>query len=180
MKKSYASDVVFLSTPEQISQLLHLDETKPEPWQEDDLPAMIQHQMSAPLEFDLGSAKLSGSELKTASESFASATHSNIRTFGELLKNPRPPLDLLRLSQKFFRQKVKEHPKGSSEQKLSYLFYLLSIVVARIRHGANISRLTDDEQLQAIKSMIKKTWVEEKILELLSEGRKRIGAGSDR
>ena len=57
-----------------------------------------------------------------------------------------------------------------------YLFYLLSIVVARVRYGANISKLTNLQQLQTINSIVKQPWVENQIRELLAEGRRRISS----
>jgi len=175
MKKSYASEVVFLSTPEQISQLLHLDEKKPEPWREEELRDMVRHQMSASLEFDLSSVHVNEPESKIISKSFIFAAQSEMRTFDDLFRNPNPPVELLRLSQRFFKQKVKESPKDSAEHKCSYLFYLLSIVVARIRCNINICRLTDEEQLHAINSMMKRFWVvDDRIRELLGDCQKRI------
>ena len=44
---------VFKSRAEQLSKIMSLDETTPDAWTEEDLPAMLRHQMSAPLEFDL-------------------------------------------------------------------------------------------------------------------------------
>jgi len=168
--------MVSRSTPEQLSVLLKLDPKTSESWGTQDLRALISHQMAAPLDFDLGSVKLSQAQQQTATESLTEANKSNIRTFGELFHAPHPPLELLRLSQKFFKQNFTNSPKDSPEQKVAYLFYLLSIVAARIRTGVNISKLPDEQQLKVIESLMKRSWVEERIRKLLVEGRKRISS----
>jgi hypothetical protein len=178
MAETYSSKVVFASTAEQISRLLQLDQGTAESWEPDDLRSMARHQMAAPLDFDLGSSKLNEPRQKSPGVALTNAARSEINTFEDLFTHSHPPLELLKLSQKFFKQNVAMHPKGSVEQKVAYLFYLLSIVVARVRAGVKISKLTDDEQRQAIKSMMGQPWVDDEIKELLAEGRKRLASAA--
>ena len=174
MKKLYATEVVISSTPEQVSKLLQLDPATPEQWQQVDLHAMVRHQMSAQLAFDLGSIKLSQPEHKTATDSLTEAARSDVTTFADLFGSNRPPLELLKLSHKFFRQNVTSSPKGSPEQKVAYLFYLLSIVTARVRLDVKITKLSDQDLLQGIRSTINRDWVDDRMRTLLEEGRRRI------
>src|SRR6266571_3662048 len=161
MAESYSSKVVFKSTPEQVSKLLRMDETSVEPWQPEDLRAMVRHQLSAPVEFDVRSVKLSQLEQDTLNRSLRDPPRSGIWTFADLFYSLHPPVELLRFSHKFFKQNVSNSPKGSPNQKLAYLFYLLSIVVARIRAGVRISKLPDDELLRSIQSVINRHWLDE-------------------
>jgi hypothetical protein len=180
MKKLYASELVTSSTPEQISKLLQLDQATPEQWRPEDLRAMVRHQMSAPLEFDLGTVKLSQLDQKTGAESLTDAARSDIKSFGDLLQSDRPPLELLKLSQKFFKQNVAASSKGSMEQKIAYLFYLLSIVAARTRLEVKTSKLSDKELLNGIQSMVNGTWIDDQVRELLEDGRRRITSETSR
>jgi hypothetical protein len=180
MKKLYATDIVSSSTPEQVAKLLQLDQTTPEPWSPEDLPAMVRHQMSAPLEFDLGSVKLSQLEQKTITELLTGAAGSGVKTFGDLLRSDKPPLELLKLSQKFFKQNVTSTSKGSPEQKVAYLFYLLSIVAARIRLGVKTSKLSDKELLKGIQSIVSRSWINDQVRELLEDGQRWIAPESSR
>jgi hypothetical protein len=180
MKKLYASDMLTSSTPEQVSKLFQLDQATPEQWRPEDLRAMVRHQMSAPLEFDLGTVKLSQLEQKTAAESLTDAARSDIKSFGDLLSTDRPPLELLRLSQKFFKQNVASSSKGSPEQRIAYLFYLLSIVAARTRLKVKTSKLSDMELLNGIQSMVNRTWIDDRVRALLEDGRRRIATESSR
>ena len=180
MKESYSSRVVFKSTPEQFSRLMRLDETAPEAWERGDLAAMVRHQLSATLEFDLNTLKLDARERTELAHSGGAAARSSFRTFGDLFQASHPRVDLLQFSQRFFKQKVTERAKGSPEQKVVYLFYLLSIVVARIRAGARISKLSDAALLAGIQSIMNRPWVDQQIRELLVEGHKRITRESSR
>src|SRR3989442_3934787 len=92
MKKSYAEQMVSTSTPAKLSVLLKLDPKTSESWGTEDLRALIRHQMAAPLEFALGSVKLSQAQQQTATESLTQASRSNIATFGDLFQIPKPPL----------------------------------------------------------------------------------------
>ena len=177
MKKLYATDLLFTSTPEQVSRLLKLDQTNSESWHAEDLRSMVRHQMAAPLSFDLGSIPLSPAEQKTAAETLAQATRSDIPTFGDLFQTEHPPIELLKLCQKFFKQNAMSHPKGSPEQQVGYLFYLLSIVTARVRTGINPSKLSDADQLHGIQSILDRAWIDEPIRQLLVQGQRRIAAG---
>ena len=98
------------------------------------------------------------------------------RVLGDLFTNRNPPLDLLKLSQKFFKHRLALEPHDSIHQKVSYLFYLMSIVAARVRCGVNISKLTNQQQLQTINSIVKQPWVQDQIRELLAEGRRQISS----
>jgi hypothetical protein len=180
MAESYSSKVVHKSTPEQVSKLMRLDETTPEAWQREDLTAMVRHQLSATLEFDLSTLNLDANQQEIVTQSGRGPARSGLRTFGELFQASRPQVDLLRLSQKFFKQRVAQNVKGSPEQKVAYLFYLLSILVARIRAGVRISKLPDPELVCGIRSVLNRPWVAQPLKELLLDRQKRIAQESSR
>jgi hypothetical protein len=180
MKKSYAAVVVSTSTPGQLSKLLRLSPKTSESWQPEDLRAMVLHQMSALLAFDLGSLKLSPPGQTTASESLEAAARSDIKTFADLFQSPHPPIELLRLSHKFFKEQVTGHRQDSPEHKIACLFYILSIFVARLRLEVKISRLTDEELLRSVNSMIDRPWVDERVRGLLGDGRRRMSSEKSR
>src|SRR5215471_10011388 len=138
MEESYSTRLVFKSTAEQVSKLMRLDETRSEVWQTDDLAAMVRHQLAAPLELDLD-GRHDTEKRRDAGNSDGDLAQPELRTFGDLFGATRPPLDLLQRSQKFFKQQLAERAKNSPDRKVSYLFYLVSIVVARMRAGARIS-----------------------------------------
>jgi len=163
MKESYSTRIMFLSTDEQVSKLMELGREEADP------AALVKHQLDAPLDFDLSSVRLTKTQQKRAGDSITQATRSSINTFRDLFTNPEAPLELLKLSQKFFKQRVASELNASPRQRVFYLFYLLSIAVARIRWGVNISRLTEGEQLHAINSMMKRSWIDGEVRELFAD-----------
>src|SRR5439155_26617391 len=148
MNETYSTRIMFLSTDEQVSKLMDLGRETQDP------TALQQHQMDSPLNFDLGTVTVSELQRKRTTESFADATRSGIETFRDLFANRNPPLELLKLSQKFFKYRLALEQGQSINQKVFYLFYLLSIVVARVRYGTNISTLTNLQELQPIISTV--------------------------
>ncbi len=170
MNESYSTRIMFLSTDAQVSKLMELRRKTQDP------AALLQHQMESPLNFDLGTVMVSELQRKKTTESFAEATRSSIETFRDLFTNRNPPLELLKLSQKFFKHRLALEQGESINQKVFYLFYLLSIVTARVRCRVNISKLTNEQQLRTIKSIVKQTWVGDQIRELLAEGQRRISS----
>ena len=180
MADSYSSKVLSNSTPEQMSKLMRLDESTPEKWQRDDLVSMARHQLLAPLEFDLLSLGLNAAEQKSVTHSGNRGAHSHLKTFRDLFQSSDPPCALLKLSHRFFKQRVTNHHKDSSEHKIAYLFYLLSIVAARVRTGERISKLTDKQLLDSIQLEASLPWVDPQIKELLVEGRNKIALRSKR
>ena len=167
MNKSY--DVVFSSTPEQMGRILKLEEQSSEAWSADDLRAMVQHQLSTPLEFDLGGVRLSPQQRQAAIQALTAATRAGIKTFGDLFQNRQPPISVLKLSHKFFKPDISSSANLPQESKVAYLFYLTSIVVARIRCRERIAKLTEEQLLQGIKSMLALPWIDEGLRSLLSE-----------
>jgi hypothetical protein len=168
MTPSYSTKVIFLSSNEQITKLIRLGQETADP------TALVQHQLDAPLDFDLSTVKLDETRQKKASDSLIQANDSRIKTFRDLFTNPELPpqlLGLMKLSKNYFKQRIASEPEGSPAREVFYLFYLLSIAVARIRWDINISKLTDQQQLQAIRSIMGQPWIDGQIRELLAEAR---------
>jgi hypothetical protein len=165
--QAYSTRVMFLSTEEQISKLIKLGTDREDP------RILVEHQLDSPLDFALVTIRLSDSNQKKTNDSLAEATRAGINTFRDLFTSPSPPLELLKLAQKYFKQKLGQR-QVSVEQQAFYLFYLLSILVARIRCRANISRLSEIEQLRAAEALERRPWVDQDLKRLLAEARKSI------
>jgi hypothetical protein len=173
MEESYSTRLVFKSTPGQVSKLMRLDETRSEAWHSDDVAAMVRHQLAAPLELDLDVSR-DTEQKRDAGSSDGGPAQPELRTFGDLFRAACPPLDLLQRSQRFFKQQLAERAKNSPDRKVSYLFYLLSIVVARMRAGARISTLSNAELIHSLQSLAQKNWVDPQIRNLLLEALNHI------
>src|SRR2546422_2391040 len=128
MAQSYSSKIVFGSTDAQLSKLLELGQTASQPWSDDELSAMVRHQMSTPLQSDLERLRLAPAEQEPLADALEAAARGGIRTFGDLFQQPDPPLKLLEFSKTFFKQRIAKAPKESPQYHLYYLFYILTIM----------------------------------------------------
>jgi hypothetical protein len=171
MAKTPLTAAVHESDAEQLLQLIGVNEKTATRWAEADAAAMFRHQMTAALDFDLSAAALAGTTTAAALSDLPQAAAAGIATFGELFLHPAPPLGLLHLSKDFFKRTAGAEPKDSAEHQVAYLGYLLSVAVARLRHGKRITNLRDSEFLQGLDWAQKQKWVEKPILKLLVDTR---------
>jgi hypothetical protein len=154
-----SSEAVFRSDARQLSKIMNLDDL-PNAWIEQDLPAMLRHQLSTPLDFDLSSVEVKGAEAKAREKTLTGAAKERIKSFVDLLFHPEPPLELLKLSKEFFKKRTQDCKKESPEWKVAYLFYLISILAAGI-HAPKISALTQDDLIKGVKWALDQKWMNE-------------------
>lgn len=174
MENFDSSRAAFDSSAKQLSKLMSLDEAAPEAWGEKDLPALLRHQMSAPLKFDLSSVSQSESEEETRDQTLSDAAASQIRTFRELYEHPRPPLALLNWAKDFFKQQAGPSTKRRPEQEVAYLLYLLSILIPRVRLGTSITTLTDADLVKGLTWAASRKWLDAKTKELCVLAKKSL------
>jgi len=167
------SKAVRSSKAAQLSKMMDLDPAVPDPWTTRDLPGMLRHQFAALLEFDLASMKLPGRAAGNRKDALEGAAAAGVKSFEDLLFHQEPPLELLKLSKEFFKWRTQVCAKSTPEWKISYLFYLLSILAA----GEGMQLLSTLSSTDLIKSTgwaLKQGWVDEKTKELILSARKRL------
>jgi hypothetical protein len=160
MPDANLSSAVFKTSAERLSKIMGLQETTPETWSDKDLPALLRHQMSAPLEFDLRSLALGKSESDAREKTVSAAAASRIKTFRDLFEHPQPPLALLKWGKDFFKQQAGPSARRRPDQEVAYLVYLLCIVTARVRLGTRITELTDAELLKGLTWALRRNWLD--------------------
>ena len=145
--------------------------TKTEPaWSPDDLAGMLQHQLDAPLEFDLSTTndKTAG-KLQTV---YATQTNAP-RTFRELFSHPKPPVALLK-SVKDFAKKHRNDPDSPIPKEIATILYFASVAIASTRCRQRITTLTGDQLRDGVKWAIAQPWVNEATRSLFQESLRRI------
>jgi hypothetical protein len=158
MKEFDAKAGVRKGTAAQLSQILDLGGRADE-WKEKDLPAMLQHQFSAPLDFDLRSQELAGNEAQSREKTLTGAASIRIGTFKDLLTHPAPPLELLKLAKEFFKWRTQVCRKDSPEWRIAYLFYLLTLLAAGM-HASRLSSLSPKALLKGAKWALEQAWID--------------------
>jgi len=173
------STAVFRSDADRLLRLINLDETTPEQWQPEDIAMMVRHQLQAPLEFDLLAVELGRVEAKTRHQALTKASAGRIRSFADLIFHKEPPLELLRLAKEFFKRRTQDQKKDSPEWQVAYLFYLLSILIARNR-DPKISVLTAAELRRGAEWALSRVWLDDKTREVLAKAQQGLQARSQR
>jgi hypothetical protein len=152
------------SAAPQLAKILGSTGLDGECWLPADLPGLLRCQWDAAIDFDLADESSDN-----CGKTLSSAAQSRIRTFGDLLLHPAPPLPLLKLAKGFFKSKSRgsrdQHPKCD----VAYLFYLLVILAARCRLRETISRLTDKNLERGIEWSLRQAWLQGEARQLMVE-----------
>jgi hypothetical protein len=159
---------IFRAAPRRLARLLGLGDTGAAEWRPEELRAILEHQLSAPLSLDLPS---SGGASREGPEPAATAGTSGkrIETFDDLFHHPAPPVALLRMVKDFAKANC-NHPESVLPNEIATLLYYESIVAARTHAGEQISHLTDDELKAGIGWVLVQPWVDAKTRGLFEEG----------
>ena len=134
-------------------------------WRPDELGAILRHQLSAPIRFDMRALGGVGRQI----ESLAEARGLVLKSFADLLNHPNPPLELLDMTRQFARR----HLGGAESiipREVAIVLYYASIVAARLRCGAHISKLEDGELLRGVTATLAHPWLDERTRTLLEQG----------
>jgi hypothetical protein len=128
-------------------------------WSNDELAAVLQHQLAAPVSVDLGTLRGMPPDRVLR---LADGAVPPIRTFSDLLRHPAPPLDLLE-STKRFAKLARDSPQSALPMEVAAVLYFGSIAAARNRCGKNISNLPDPQLRQGVQWVMAQPWLDHEI-----------------
>ena len=135
-------------------------------WRPDELGAILRHQLSSVIQFDLGALDPGcAARLRAMSDTEGLL----VRSFLTLFQHPCPPVDLLELTKKFAKA-CKNHPDSPLPAEVAEILYLSSIVVAMTRCGRRITGLDDQSLRQSLAWALQRTWIDADTRSILQEG----------
>ena len=140
-----------------LARVFALDTASPG-WGAGELAAILRHQLTADVRFDLPGAEFG--------------------SFGELLQAADPPLKLLELTKQFAKAH-RAHPDSPLPDGVASVLYFGSILVARMRLGRQISDLTDPELRRGVRWVARQPWVDEQTRNLFEEGLRFLDAARE-
>jgi hypothetical protein len=144
------------------------------PWQPQELAAVLRHQLTAPIQFDLGQFDPAASaRLRLLSESQGLL----LQSFAELFRHPNPPIELLEMT-KDFAKANRQAPAGVLPGEISAAIYYLSIAAAWVRRGVRISKLGDAELRAGFGWLRSQNWVDAEMRTLLGLACERLPAAT--
>ena len=140
-------------------------------WSKDDLKAIFGHQWSTPLAVDLGGLD---EALAGQVSMLASSQGLVLRSFGDLLAHPNPPLPLLELSKEFAKRSLYS-PSPSIPHDVARVLYFASIAAALAHCRKRITTLEDEEVITGIKWSLSCEWVTHSARTVLEAGLQALG-----
>jgi hypothetical protein len=148
-----------------LAELLRVDDAGPL-WGPDELAAIFEHQLSAPVDFDLS---VMGGEPPTDLAAQLARQDPPIASFRDLFGHPHPPVDVLERTKQFAKQ-CRRRPAGPLPAEIATVLYLLSIVVAMTRGERRISKLDDEALRASLDWALEQPWLDAATRDLLLEG----------
>lgn len=135
------------SEPRRLAELIDLDETATGRWRPDELAQVLQHQLNAPLLYH-----------EESIAPFPRKGDKAMRSFGQLLTDPAPPLDLLRLI-KDFAKASDARTGGPLPSEVAMTLYYAAILAALTRRGDRISELSDPALRTGTEWVLRQPWL---------------------
>jgi hypothetical protein len=166
MDESDSSNTIFMSGPAGLARILDQNQQEAPLWEPAEMRAMWQHQLSVPLDVDLGtvqSANLSALR-KGAEASFLE------KGFQDLLHNPKPPLQLLKLTKNFAKQTLKEAEDPQFREIAAALYYA-SYAAAMLHHSQRLGAMNRHELAGGFEWALARVWLDEPTKKLISDAR---------
>ena len=161
---------VFKSRPKALAALLAEREEGGRLWRPDELAAVFRHQMSAPVMVDLGGFDpATAVRLKTLSE----AQGLLLKSFGELLHHPAPPVELLVLTKDFAKLNL-DHSDSTLPSEIAGVLYYASIAAALVRLDTRITQLKDADLRRGLGWTREQPWIDEQTQELVAKAIEKL------
>ena len=141
-----------------------------EPLRPAELRALWRHQLGSPLQFDLSNLERdAGARLRELS----AAEGLLLRSLGDLLQHPHPPLELLRFA-KDFAKAHEQSPDDLLPPEMARMLYYAAIAAALARCERRITTLDDVQLRRAFDWALAQPWVDESTKELFVTGRRLL------
>jgi hypothetical protein len=138
-----------------LAQLFEICTTKKVGWSDEDYGDIFRHLLDAPI---LRELELGGGVLQSLDLGNVAPEGRPIQTFDELLRNPYPPLELLRCV-KDFAKGAQHRTTGALPAPIAEALYVLTVAVALTRRGIKISALNDSDLRQGFEWASQQSWI---------------------
>jgi hypothetical protein len=157
------------SDPSLLSDLLQFEKME-RPWQPAELAAVLRHQLAAPVEFDLAGM---GGAVAGRLRTLAASQGLLLKSVGDLLRHPQPPIELLEMLKDFAKAHVL-HPHSPLPREIATVLYYASILVAMSRCDRQITKLDSDPLSEGVADLLRQEWLDDSMRALFTDGLGRL------
>ncbi len=154
-----------------LAQMMGLDSSGQRLWSQEELGAVLRHQMLTPLDVDLGRL-----DADAAAQMRTLTRPDDPRTprFADLLFHDRPPLGLLQRTKEFAKSS-RSHPDSPLPVEVATVLYFAAIAAAMVRWGRRITRQGDAALRGGFEWGAALSWIDDPLRALFQEGLKALG-----
>ena len=139
-------------------------------WSADEVAAIYRHELTAPLHVELGALDaVTARRLKLVSASNGLL----LRSMGELLHHPNPPVELLAMVKDFGKASL-DHPDSPLPREVAGVLYWSAIAAALVRAGQRITSLPDAKLRDGFNWTAQFAWLDEAGRALLRHAAERL------
>ena len=149
-------NAVFDTDRQQLATLLDLSPDAEHIWQDEELGAVLRHQLSAPLQVDLINLER-GLALKV--RTLAEAQGLVLKSFGDLLAHPHPPVELLKIT-KDFAKACRLSPHSPLPREVASVLYFACIAAAIVRCHCRITGLNYAAIREGLQWVLARHWLD--------------------
>jgi hypothetical protein len=140
-------------------------------WNDAELAAILRHQLSAPIQVDLGRFERGAAlKVRTLSESLG----LTLKSFGDLLTHPNPPLELLTVT-KDFAKACRLSPRSPVPSEVASVLYFACIAAGLVRCRSRMTRLSDVTLSEGFRWVLARRWLDVPTRDLTAEALKMLG-----
>ncbi|MFH0982416.1 MAG: hypothetical protein V2A79_12875 [Planctomycetota bacterium] len=158
------------TSPRRLADLLQMSEGDDVIWRPEELGGILRHQLSVPIEFDLGALRRGAArKLRTG----ADAQGLLLRSFGDLFRHPNPPIGLLKMTKQFAKAN-RNQPDSPLPREISTILYYASIAAALVRCRKRIAELDDAALREGFAWGCQQPWIDDATRALFEEGLKLL------
>jgi len=160
------------TSPSVLGKMLNVEEGKEKIWHAEELGDLLRHQLSQPLR-----AVLPGTHIPTPPIPIEpySPESPPLETLGDLLRHPKPPLELLEATKRLARDSVKAN-RVALPAEVSTVLYLASVAAALVRDQQRITKSSDDVLRYALHLTLDWSWLDDVTRDLLQQALAHVEA----
>lgn len=158
--------------PSQSVTLIEMTPCDDRRWRTEELGALFRHQLSAPLQVDLHGAER-GRPGK--GESPSESQGLVLKSVGDLLAHPDPPVELLKIT-KDFAKACRLSPHSHIPHEVASVLYFGSIAASMVRCHRRITGLTDAALEEGLRWVLSRNWLDAPTRALIEASLKLLNA----
>jgi hypothetical protein len=170
---SNPNETSFFNRPDGLARVLALGDSTGDLWSPEEMQAMWQHQLSALLQIDLDSMHAFRlAELKDAPE----LQRFLAKSFGDLLLDPQPPFELLKITKDFAKETLKSG-EDSQLNAIATALYHAAYAAAIVAGQKRLGGMDDAELKRGFEWAVSRVWLDDSTRKLIGQASDSLSSG---